>query len=132
VSKEYKSYFKKLIRLHKVFERTNKTASVNPDVFIRDVAKEYSRYFSGTRKERQLEIGYDPGSVRQRQKMIGAQLLYHSGSWSALECYRNFVVWKMTASSFDLYREIITSDEALHRGKALLSLTNTIVRIAMM
>jgi hypothetical protein len=58
--------------------------------------------------------------------------LYYSGTWNALDCYRNFERWKMTGECFNLYRQIITSDTALHRGKALLSLINMAVRIGLL
>jgi ABC-type multidrug transport system ATPase subunit len=129
VPKEYKKYFKNLELFRKVFERTNEAASINPEVFIRDVAKENSRYFTGMKNGKVLEIGFNPDTVLQGQKMLGMVFLYHFGTWNALDCYRNFEIWKMTTECFNSYREIITSDSALHRGKELLSLINTAVRI---
>lgn len=126
---EYKAYFKKLEILRKVFERTNKATSINPEVFVRDVAKENSRYFSIMKKDEVLEMKFNPETILQRQKMLGMVLLYHFGTWNALDCYRNFEIWKMTEECFNLYRKIITSDSALHRGKALLSLIDKVVRI---
>jgi ABC-type polysaccharide/polyol phosphate transport system ATPase subunit len=132
VLKEYKSYFKNLEMFKKVFERSGKVVSVNPEVFIRDVAKGNSRYFSGTKNGMSLEIGFNPDTVYQRQKLLGMVFLYYSGTWNALDCYRNFERWKMTGECFNLYRQIITSDTALHRGKALLSLINMAVRIGLL
>jgi hypothetical protein len=132
VPKEYKKYFKNLEIFHTAFERTDRTTSINPDVFIGDIAKGYSRYFSGTKKDKSLEIGFNPGTVLQRQKVLGTVLLYHSGTWDELECYRNFEIWKMTGLCFNLYRQLITADSALRRGRLLLALINTIVQVGIL
>jgi hypothetical protein len=127
--KEYKTYFKKLEKFRKVFERATKAMPADSDVFIRDIAKGDSRYFSGTKKDTFLEIGFNPDTILQRQKLLGTVFLYHFGTWNALDCYRHFEIWKMTGECFNNYRRIITSDDALQRGRALLSLINTAVRI---
>jgi ABC-type polysaccharide/polyol phosphate transport system ATPase subunit len=128
ISKEYTAYFKKLEKLKNIFETTSKAQSTTPDVLITDIAKRDAIYFSGTRQEDHVNISFNYDSILKRQKLLGMVFLYHSGTWDAEACYRNYEIWRMTEQSFNFYHRIVTSDNALDRGKALVSLINTIVR----
>ena len=128
VSLDYKAYFRRLEMLLNVFEETNKSTPLKPDTFIREVAKGDARYFSGEKTDGVLDIQINPDTLQHRQRLFGSVFLYHSGDWNALECYRHYELGKLTEQCFNLYLQIIDSEDALHRGKNLLSLINTAVR----
>jgi len=131
VLKEYTAYFKKLEMLNRIFEETGHATSTKPNATIKEIAKRYSTFFSGLKKDGSLAVHYNFDTIQRRQKLMGTIFLYHSGEWDAMECFRNYERWKLTNDAVDLYCKIITSDEPLFRGRALLSLIDRTIWIGM-
>jgi ABC-type polysaccharide/polyol phosphate transport system ATPase subunit len=126
---DYNKYFRRLALLRKVFSTTVRAPSISSEAFISQVAKTDSVYFSEVKNNGLAEISINQESILRRQKLMGMVFLYHFGTWDAEECVRNYEIWGMTDQSFKFYQKIMTSDDALNRGKALLSLINTVIQL---
>jgi ABC-type polysaccharide/polyol phosphate transport system ATPase subunit len=131
ISSDYTTYFKRMEKLGKIFESTIESSQKNPDVLISEIAKKDAIYFSGSEIEGHTRVSFNADAVHRRQKLMGNVLMYHNSTWNAQMCYRNYEVWKKTAEVFNYYRQIITSNDALTRGKSLLLLINSAVGIGL-
>lgn len=129
VPTEYKKYYGRLSSLGKIFSSTGTAQFSSPDAFIREVAKNDARYFSGMLKEGRPEISFNSTSVLRRQKLMGTVFFYHSGTWDARDCIRNYEQWWLSDQSIRHFMTVMTADTPLNRGKALLSMLNTMVRL---
>jgi lipopolysaccharide transport system ATP-binding protein len=128
-SPDYNEYFRRLAAIKRSFETTVRPPSITPETYISKVAKKDSVYFSGIPDTGDSEISFNREAVLKRQKLMGVSFLYHSGIWDAEECFRNYDRWWKTEKIFNYYRQIITTEDAFHRGKILVSLINTVVRL---
>jgi hypothetical protein len=115
--------------LQGIFDSPDIPPQTTPEAYISQIAKKEAKYFAEVQDRGFSRISTDSAAVSRRQKLMGTVFAYHSGTWNAGECYRNYEIWRLTDRSLRFYQKIRTSDTAFKRGKALLSLINTTAQL---
>ncbi len=131
-SMDYQAFFTRLAQLRNIFGTTARTSSLDTEAFISQIAKRYSVYFSGSGDADPSQISFRKEAVLDHQKLMGMIFLYHSGAWDAEMCYRYHEIWRFSQQSFNFYNQIMLADDAFHRGKNLVSLINSVIKLEAM
>lgn len=129
VSRDSNQFYRELYNIKESFGAYQRKTSLKPEVFIHEVAKQNGRYFSGTRKKKQIDVQANTESLVKRKSLFGITLLLIQGSHDPLACYRYYNFQSLTTQWFNQFIQIFTQHDQINRGLALLKLLNYTIQI---